>query len=56
MFRLYPTISNDPTGVDATTLQSRLDDALFKLREKDAKHKEQLDKLAESEASLKTSL
>lgn len=56
MFRLYPTISNDPTGVDATTLQSRLDDALFKLREKDTKHKEELDKLVEIEESLKRSL
>ncbi|XP_068619625.1 E3 ubiquitin-protein ligase TRAIP-like [Battus philenor] len=39
MFRMYPTISND-TGDDATTLQSRLDDALLQLRQLKAECKE----------------
>ncbi|KAL0819227.1 hypothetical protein ABMA28_008472 [Loxostege sticticalis] len=45
MFRIYPTISNETSGEDVTTLQSRLDDAQLQLRQQKATAKEKEDKL-----------
>ncbi|XP_072933576.1 E3 ubiquitin-protein ligase TRAIP-like [Epargyreus clarus] len=53
MFRLYPTISNENTGDDVTTLQSRLDDAQLQLRQQKVTTKEKDDKIALISADLK---
>ncbi|CAH0402274.1 unnamed protein product [Chilo suppressalis] len=53
MFRIYPTISNETSGEDITTLQSRLDDAQLQLRQQKASVKEKDDKLASINAELK---
>ncbi|CAK1593676.1 unnamed protein product [Parnassius mnemosyne] len=53
MFRLYPTISNENTGDDVTTLQSRLDDAQLQLREQKTLCKEKEERLAVIDAELK---
>ncbi|XP_013186073.1 E3 ubiquitin-protein ligase TRAIP [Amyelois transitella] len=53
MFRVYPTVSNENSGDDVTTLQSKLDDALLQLRQQKVKEKEKEDKLAEIGADLK---
>ncbi|CAH0596172.1 unnamed protein product [Chrysodeixis includens] len=53
MFRLYPTVSNENSGEDAATLQSRLDDAQLQLRQQRVKYKENQDKLTAVNADLK---
>ncbi|CAF4840950.1 unnamed protein product [Pieris macdunnoughi] len=47
MFRLYPTISNDVTVDDVTTLQSRLDDLQLQLRQEKTKCKEKDNQIKE---------
>lgn len=56
MFRLYPTISNENSGEDVTTLQSRLDDAQLQLRQQKASFKDQEEKLATLDLELKKNL
>ncbi|XP_045779200.1 E3 ubiquitin-protein ligase TRAIP [Maniola jurtina] len=56
MFRLYPTISNEPSGDDVATLQSRHDDALLQLRQLKASCKEYTDKIASTEAEMKKNM
>ncbi|XP_047997246.1 E3 ubiquitin-protein ligase TRAIP-like [Leguminivora glycinivorella] len=58
MFRMYPTVSNENSGEDAATLQSRLDDAMLQLRTQKTEQKELRDKLtaATQEASKKEEL
>ncbi|XP_063366837.1 E3 ubiquitin-protein ligase TRAIP-like [Cydia amplana] len=46
MFRMYPTVSNENSGEDAATLQSRLDDAMLQLRTQKTEQRELKDKLA----------
>ncbi|XP_063540483.1 E3 ubiquitin-protein ligase TRAIP-like [Cydia strobilella] len=46
MFRMYPTVSNENSGEDAATLQSRLDDAMLQLRTQNTEQRELKDKLA----------
>ncbi|XP_028157977.1 E3 ubiquitin-protein ligase TRAIP [Ostrinia furnacalis] len=53
MFRIYPTISNESSGEDVTTLQSRLDDAQLQLRQQKASAKDKEDKLAAITTELK---
>lgn len=53
MFRIYPTISNETSGEDVTTLQSRLDDAQLQLRQQKATAKEKEDKLSAITTELK---
>ncbi|KAL0860245.1 hypothetical protein ABMA27_010552 [Loxostege sticticalis] len=53
MFRIYPTISNETSGEDVTTLQSRLDDAQLQLRQQKATAKEKEDKLTAITTELK---
>ncbi|XP_037961677.2 E3 ubiquitin-protein ligase TRAIP [Plutella xylostella] len=45
MFRLFPTVSSDATLEDATTLQSRLDDAQLQLRQHRARLSDLEDKV-----------
>lgn len=54
MFRLYPTVSNENTRVDAATLQTRLDDAELQLRQQRFKHKEKEDKIIALTTDLKS--
>ncbi|XP_069361813.1 E3 ubiquitin-protein ligase TRAIP [Maniola hyperantus] len=56
MFRLYPTISNEPSAQDVATLQSRHDDALLQLRQLRASCKEYTDKIASTEAEMKKNM
>ncbi|XP_059058770.1 E3 ubiquitin-protein ligase TRAIP-like [Achroia grisella] len=56
MFRIYPTISNENTGDDVATLNSRLDDALLQLRQQKAARKEKEDKLAALTVDLKKNI
>ncbi|CAG9793564.1 unnamed protein product [Diatraea saccharalis] len=53
MYRIYPTISNETSGEDITTLQSRLDDAQLQLRQQKVCVKEKDDKLTSITAELK---
>ncbi|XP_053615301.1 E3 ubiquitin-protein ligase TRAIP-like isoform X2 [Plodia interpunctella] len=53
MFRIYPTVSNENSSEDVTTLQSRLDDALLQLRQQKAREKEKENKLTAVSADLK---
>ncbi|XP_075984562.1 uncharacterized protein LOC142982107 [Anticarsia gemmatalis] len=53
MFRMFPTVSNENSGEDAATLQSRLDNAQLELRQQRAKFKEKDDKIATMTADLK---
>ncbi|XP_022124851.2 E3 ubiquitin-protein ligase TRAIP [Pieris rapae] len=53
MFRLYPTISNDVTVEDVTTLQSRLDDLQLQLRQEKSKCNEKDNQIKEFILNLK---
>lgn len=53
MFRLFPTISNEASGDDAATLQSRLDDTTLQLRQQKTAFKEKEDKLNAINVDLK---
>ncbi|CAH0730761.1 unnamed protein product, partial [Brenthis ino] len=55
-YRLYLTISNESTGDDAATLQSRLDDAQLQLRQQKASFKENEEKLLTIEKELKKNI
>ena len=52
-YRLYPTVSNETTGDDAATLQSRLDDAHLQLRQQKTEFKEKEEKFIVIEKDLK---
>ncbi|CAH2095070.1 unnamed protein product [Euphydryas editha] len=56
MFRVYPTISNEIPGANATTLQSRLDDTLLQLREQTAQLNEHKDRLIDAQTKLQNLL
>ncbi|XP_041982628.1 E3 ubiquitin-protein ligase TRAIP-like [Aricia agestis] len=56
MFRMYPTISNENTGDDVTTLQSRLDDAQLQLRQQKASSKELEEKINSLDLELKKNI
>ncbi|CAG4988455.1 unnamed protein product [Colias eurytheme] len=53
MFRVYPTISNDTSVDDVTTLQSRLDDAQLQLRQQRTMCNESEEKIKNITAELK---
>lgn len=53
MYRFFPTISNESTGEDAATLQSRLDDTTLQLRQQKTVYKEKEEKFNAIAADLK---